>query len=122
MTKMLYAAMLSIALTSPAPALAATTTGGKLYQMYSVDPKTPGFSLSLGTCLGYIQGVIDHEILRSRNVAADGIFCIREPVAGSRLIATVNRYLKANPARHRQMASILVSEALEAEFPCRRAG
>ena len=81
-----------------------------------------GHEFKSALCLGYIHGVIDHERLRSNDVAANGIFCIRDEVSFAELRGIVRRYIATRPDRGSELASILVSEALEAAFPCRKAG
>ena len=95
-------------------AAAPMMSGNKLLQLCG--------GASVDRCVAYIQGVADHESLRSGNIAANGIFCIREGVADKRLVNLVKAYLAMHPGKARLMASVVVSEALEEAFPCRRAG
>ena len=80
------------------------------------------YELNFALCVGYIHGVIDHERLRSRDVAANGIFCIRDEVSNAELRGLVRRYLTTRSERRSEMAAMMVSEALADAFPCRKAG
>ena len=96
--------------------------GESLLNYCSTSETEDEYPVHAGVCLGYISGIIDHEYLRSNNVAANGIFCIREELWDDEVIGIVRRFIRNNPDRNKELASILVSEALAEAFPCRRAG
>ncbi|WP_354324972.1 Rap1a/Tai family immunity protein [Porphyrobacter sp. MBR-155] len=110
--------MSAIAFASPASA----TTAEKLNVVCNTPSTEISHEVNLALCVGYIHGVIDHESLRSENVAANGIFCIYSEVSSAELRGIVRRYLATRYERGTETANVLVGEALARAFPCRKAG
>jgi hypothetical protein len=64
--------------------------------------------------LGYVQGVYDAN--------AGLLFCSREGVDAGEVVKTVNAYLLSHPGLLEQPASVGLTAAMIAQWPCRRRG
>ena len=75
-----------------------------------------GQPLSVGQmqALGYVQGVYDAN--------AGLLFCSREDVDAGEVVKAVNAYLLSHPGLLEQPASVGLTAAMIAQWPCRRRG
>jgi hypothetical protein len=71
-------------------------------------------------CLGYVEGVIDLNVAaRGKGVPLIGP-CIPYGAAAGQMALLVKEYLRAHAKDLHYEASLLVTDALSAAFPCRR--
>lgn len=74
------------------------------------EKESDGSRFKSGLFNGYVSGVVD--------TGNDILFCTPEGVTAGQYTAVVIKYMKDNPEKWNQGASVLVIEALKAAFPC----
>ena len=71
-----------------------------------------------GSCFGYIRATNDmYEIMAKDSKRT---ICIPPEISGKQLTRIVVKYLREHPERLQNIASLLVFEAFQESFPCRK--
>ncbi|MDP6927129.1 MAG: Rap1a/Tai family immunity protein [Rhodospirillales bacterium] len=90
--------------------------GQELYNDCSADDG----SFSVGSCFGYIIGVVDAGKGVGRRIEWQGGWsaCIPKGVTGDQMVEVVKKSLRAHPEDWHYEANGLVARALDEAFPC----
>ena len=104
--------LFTVFLIASTPAYSGFATGNKLMDGISEhDRSIAGFED--GVFMGYVMSVYDVlETLRS--------ICAPPTIEAAQVFAISGNYIKQNPARWNENATILISEALMKAFPCKK--
>ena len=101
-------------LASAPPAGAAYIVGEELAR--SCNSEAPS---DIFTCLGYIEGVIDYQVVMdSLGTAPTTDFCLPENLPVEKAALTVMHYLKQSPQDGSFIAASAVVMALHKTYPC----
>lgn len=81
--------------------------------------KPAGASRPTQACMQFIFGLVQTVVMMQQMEGSEQLFCI-DPNAISleEVTDTVTSWLEKVPARHEEDAYVLVSEALNASYPC----
>lgn len=85
-------------------------------------PNTMGGAspLDSGICLGYIQGFIRGvEVGEILLKAPKRLICVPDASTAGQVMMVILKFLRDNPARLHENASVLVTHSLQSAFPCR---
>lgn len=76
-----------------------------------------GASISYGLCIGYIEGVVDYADIVRLKLGFPA--CVPPGVEAGKLSDIVVNYLRDNPTRRKLAASLLIIDAVNAEWSCK---
>ncbi len=88
------------------------TTGNELQEWLSESEGGNESRYDTGLFRGYVSGVVD--------TGDDVLFCTTQGVNRGQYTAVVAKYIKSNPEKWNMGASLLVIEAMEKAFPCKK--
>lgn len=121
LTKFIHSALLICVLLITFPAVAEEAEEEVLSarEFLASCEKPAGASRPTQACMQFIFGLVQTVVMMQQMEGSERLFCI-DPNAISleEVTDTVTTWLEKVPARHDEEAYVLVSEALNASYPC----
>ena len=107
--------LLTFLWSSPAPAF--RHSGNSLLKLCTETADMYPF-VQYSMCIGYIQGVMDHDQVRADWKKTLKTFCVPNDVTNGQLRKVAMNYLNENPEDLHLNAASLVATALYEAYPC----